>query len=73
MLKAGISYLLKPVTKLFNLIFTNFSLPDVWRKSSLTPIHKKGDCFIPSYHRGIAIVSLPGIMRRKSAILLLRY
>ena len=29
MVKAGISYLLKPVNKLFNLIFTNSSLPDV--------------------------------------------
>ena len=58
MLKAGISYLLKPVTKLFNLIFTNFSLPDIWRKSSLTPIHKKGDCFIPSNYRGIAISNI---------------
>ena len=58
MLKAGISYLLRPVTKLFNLIFTNSSLPDVWRESSLTPIHKKGDCFIPSNYRGIAISNI---------------
>ena len=47
MLKAGISYLLRPVTKLFNLIFTNSSLPDVWREGSLTPIHKKVTVLYP--------------------------
>ena len=55
MLKAGITYIKKPITKLFNLIFTNTTLPDIWRESSLTPIHKKGDCYTPSNYRGIAI------------------
>ena len=47
MLKAGISYFLRPVTKLFNLIFIISSLPDVWRESSLTHIHKKVTVLYP--------------------------
>ena len=58
MFKAGATFLVKPLTKLFNLVFTNTLIPDFWRESSLSPIHKKGDYCTPGNYRGIAISNI---------------
>ena len=58
MLQAGIYYLVNPITKLLNIIYSNEMLPDLWRESSLTPIHKKGDKYKPENYRGIAVSNI---------------
>ena len=58
MLQAGIYYLVIPITKLLNIIYSNEMLPNLWRESSLTPIHKKGDKYKPENYRGIAVSNI---------------
>ena len=41
-LSEGINSLLAPLTGLFNLIFSQNSIPEQWRTSKTIPIHKKG-------------------------------
>lgn len=55
MLKAGSTELLKPLHKLFNLIFMQQNFPASWRLNTLTPLHKKGDINSPGNYRGIAL------------------
>ena len=57
MIKCSPNTILKPITKLFNKIFSCGKLPSSWKISYLTPIHKKGDKNYPSNYRGIAISS----------------
>lgn len=57
MLKSGHVPLLPVLHKLFNLIFTTESFPNIWRYNTLTPLHKKGDVNIPGNYRGIALTS----------------
>ena len=33
-------------------------LPNLWRESSLTPIHKKDDKYKPENYRGIAVSNI---------------
>ena len=39
----GMSILLEPFTKLFNLIYNSNTIPEQWSMSKIIPIHKKGD------------------------------
>ena len=39
----GISILVEPFTKLFNLIYTSNKVPEKWLMSKIIPIHKKGE------------------------------
>lgn len=57
MLKAGNVYLTSVFHKLFNVVFTTGGFPEVWRSSTLTPLHKKGSIYEPGNYRGIAIGS----------------
>jgi hypothetical protein len=57
MLKAGQSQLIPILHKVFNLILSAGEFPEAWRLNILTPIHKKGDTFVPSNYRGIAVGS----------------
>jgi retron-type reverse transcriptase len=57
MIKDGISAFAPSLATLFNLILKNGSFPSLWRLSSLTVIHKKGDKSIPKNYRGIAVSS----------------
>ena len=38
----GLNELLKPLTKLFNTIYTQRSLPEQWLFAKITPVPKKG-------------------------------
>ena len=38
----GISNLMEPFEKLFNLIYTTNTIPEQWSMSKVIPIHKKG-------------------------------
>ena len=57
MLKSSRIYIVPILVKLFNLILLKGSFPDDWRVNTLTPIHKKGDRFVPSNYRGISVCS----------------
>ena len=39
----GISCLIKPLANLFNKIYTKKEIPEQWKLSKVTPVHKKGD------------------------------
>lgn len=60
MLKYGQAQLLKPVVRLFNIIFSQGIFPDKWCKGYINPIFKKGDKEDPSNYRGITINSCLG-------------
>ena len=52
---AGKQSLVKPLCKLFNLIFRTAKYPQKWTLSFLKPIHKKDTLDDPDNYRGIAI------------------
>jgi hypothetical protein len=55
MLKDVVPIFIKPLQKLFNLIFKNGTFPKMWNESFLVLLHKKGDKFDPGNYRGISI------------------
>jgi exonuclease III len=57
MLKAGTSQISKVLTKLFNFVFSSGCFPELWRESTITAIHKKGDHHNTENYRGIAVGS----------------
>jgi len=60
MLKSGQSLLVKPLTKIFNLVLNSGQYPKEWSKGRIISIHKKGDPNIPANYRGITISSVIG-------------
>ena len=52
---AGKQSFIKPLCKLFNLIFITAKYPQKWTLSFLKPIHKKDTLDDPDNYRGIAI------------------
>ena len=56
-LVAGKDCLIRPLCKLFNLIFRSHSYPKQWTLNLLKPIHKKESATNPENYRGIAISS----------------
>lgn len=65
MLKNAVPILIKPLQKLFNLIFKNGTFPKIWNESFLVLLHKKGDKFDPGNYRGISISSNLGKLFNK--------
>jgi len=60
MIKYGHNVLIKPITKLFNLVLNSQYFPQEWSKGRIISIHKKGDANNPSNYRGITISSCVG-------------
>ena len=60
MLKYGQNLLVKPLTKLFNLILCSQYYPSDWCKGRIISIHKKGDASQPENYRGITLTSCLG-------------
>ena len=60
MIKAGLHILIKPMTKLFNLVFSSGNYPSLWATGRIISIHKKGDTSDPGNYRGITISSCLG-------------
>lgn len=58
MIRAAKSVLIKPLTELFNHIFTSKQYPQEWNKGIITPIHKKGSKLDPHNYRGITVNSV---------------
>ena len=57
MIKHGMPVLLKPLHKLFNIVYESGSFPKSWNESLITLIHKKVNKYNPSNYRGISITS----------------
>jgi hypothetical protein len=60
MLKCGQTVLVKPLSKLFNIILSSGEYPSQWSKGYIYPIHKSGEKDNPSNYRGIVINSCIG-------------
>ena len=60
MLKSGKELLIPPLTRIFNLVLSLGTFPDIWNNSILTTIYKKGDPYAPENYRGICIASCVG-------------
>ena len=69
-LVAGKDCLIRPLCKLFNLIFRSHSYPKQWTLNLLKPIHKKESATNPENYRGIAISSC--LSKLYSSVLLFR-
>ena len=65
MLKNGTNILIKPLVKLFNIIFENGVFPTAWNTSLLVMLHKKGDKHDPMNYRGLSITSNLGKLFNK--------
>ena len=60
MFKHGKFYLLKPITKLFNIVLQTHTVPNEWKKGFLTVIYKSGDVNCTGNYRGIVVCSCLG-------------
>ena len=60
MLKSSQSILLKPLSKIFNLVLSTGHYPASWSKGRIISLHKKGDPSDPANYRGITITSALG-------------
>ena len=56
----GKTLLLPILCKLFNNILDTGNFPEIWVKSVIVPVYKKGDVDEPSNYRGISLVSHVG-------------
>lgn len=65
MLKNAVPILIKPLQKLFHLIFRAGAFPKIWNESFLVLLHKRGDKFDPGNYRGISISSNLGKLFNK--------
>lgn len=65
MLKNSTTALIKPLCKLFNLIFSHGIFPKSWNENYLVLLHKKGNRFDPNNYRGISISSNLGKLFNK--------
>ena len=50
----GISIFIKPLTILFNSIYTSSEIPEQWRTAKIVPVYKKGDSKDISNYRPVA-------------------
>ena len=59
-LKATAETITRPLTNLFNSLLTSSTVPDIWKKAYVSPIHKKDDkCSVENY-RPISLISSVG-------------
>lgn len=59
-IKETIEILVKPLTELINLCFSQGIFPDVFKVTKVIPIHKKGDQSVADNYRPISIVPIFG-------------
>ena len=57
MLRAGADIFSKPLSVIFNKLFTNGEYPKKWGQGVITTIYKAGDHLTPSNYRGITLCS----------------
>ncbi len=60
MIKSGKKELLPVLVKIFNLIYTDGTFPEIWAVSLIKPLFKGGNPFDPSDYRGISLTSCLG-------------
>ena len=58
MLKVGQEHFVKFLTTLFNHVFSSGIFPDIWTKSVIVPIYKKGDVHCVDNYRGVSLLSI---------------
>lgn len=58
MLKGGHDVFVSFLTDLFNHVFSSGSFPEMWTKSIIVPIHKKGDMHCVDNYRGVSLLSI---------------
>jgi hypothetical protein len=49
-----------PLARIFQLSILQCQIPEIWRKSNVTPIFKKGSKVMASNYRPVSLTSLPG-------------
>ena len=54
-----------PIAILFRKSLADGQIPDEWRKSKITPIHKKGSKSDPGNYRGVSLTSVVGKMMER--------
>lgn len=57
MIKYSNNKIKSAILKLFNIILSVGTFPDIWNKGLITPIHKSGDKYDPNNYRGICVTS----------------
>ena len=57
MLKSGITFLLKPLSRIFNYILCNGEFPKIWARGIIVPVFKNGSKDDPANYRGLTIGS----------------
>ena len=59
-LKICDSAIIKPLSIIFRNCINNSAFPDLWKKSSISPIHKKGDKKIINNYRPVSLLPICG-------------
>ena len=50
----------RPLTNLFNSSLRSSTVPDIWKKANVSPIHKRDDKSSVENYRPISLISLVG-------------
>ncbi|MCG8096842.1 MAG: hypothetical protein JAZ17_25000 [Candidatus Thiodiazotropha endolucinida] len=64
-LKECAQQLSAPLTELFNYSLSTSTMPDMWKRANVTPIHKKDDKTLVENHRPISLLSSIGTSLEK--------
>ena len=65
MLKLCAPSICKPLTLLFENCFTSGEFPNVWKKSNIVPVHKKGDKQLIKNYRPVSLLPICGELMEK--------
>jgi exonuclease III len=69
LIKYGGSELHKTLLKLLNAVWQSETIPQSWKRGTIIPLHKSGDCSNPGNYRGITLIA---ILRKILSIIILK-
>ena len=65
MIKICVKAIVKPLSIVYKNCIDNFLFPDLWKKSNIVPVHKKGDKQLLQNYRPVSLLPILGKILEK--------